>query len=115
MTTGQIMVALVGLMQAVTVFLLSRVKRDTSQVNNAVNHITPGMPTLTQRVDVITEDMAIVKGKAIETNREINSRFDHIDQKTDELRGKLDSFIDNTAIDLGKIRESVDRRKEPRT
>lgn len=37
------------------------IKQDTTQVNNAVNHIQPGSPTLTLRVDRIEETLHTIQ------------------------------------------------------
>lgn len=113
-----LLASLLALSQALTLFILSRTKKDTAQINNAVNHVEPGADTLTRRVDVITEDMTVVKGKAIETNRDIAHRFDSLEKKTDTINGKivsLEEILNDQTKDILAIRESVDRRKEPRT
>lgn len=116
-TVTALIASLLGLSQALTIFIVSRTKKDTTQINTAVNHVEPGSDTLTRRVDVITEDMTVVKGKAIETNRNIDERFDKIEQKTDNINGKIvsiEEILNNQTKDILAIRESVDRRKEPR-
>lgn len=114
--TPTIIASLIGLSQAVTIYIVSKTKKDTGQINTAVNHVEPGSDTMTRRVDVITEDMLVVKGTAIETNRKIEKRFDDIDEKTDAIKGKIvgiEETLYTQTKDIAAIREAVNRWKDP--
>ena len=115
---GIIIVALIGLLGVIITNRgnkkVESVKEDTSQINNAVNHVEPGLPTMTQRVDLIREDMDTVKLKAIEAAKIVDERFDTVEQKidgfTDVVNGLMIMHV-KTSEDITSIREAVDNRK----
>ena len=115
---GIIIVALIGLLGVIITNRgnkkVESVKEDTSQINNAVNHVEPGLPTMTQRVDLIREDMDTVKLKAIEAAKIVDERFDTVEQKidgfTDVVNGLMIMHV-KTSEDISSIREAVDNRK----
>ncbi len=115
---GIIIVALIGLLGVIITNRgnkkVESVKEDTSQINNAVNHVEPGLPTMTQRVDLIREDMDTVKLKAIEAAKIVDERFDTVEQKIDgftEVVNGLMIMHVKTSEDITSIREAVDNRK----
>lgn len=115
---GIIIVALIGLLGVIITNRgnkkVESVKEDTSQINNAVNHVEPGLPTMTQRVDLIREDMDTVKLKAIEAAKIVDERFDIVEQKIDgftEVVNGLMIMHVKTSEDITSIREAVDNRK----
>lgn len=115
---GIIIVALIGLLGVIITNRgnkkVESVKEDTSQINNAVNHVEPGSPTMTQRVDLIREDMDTVKLKAIEAAKIVDERFDTVEQKIDgftEVVNGLMIMHVKTSEDITSIREAVDNRK----
>lgn len=115
---GIIIVALIGLLGVIITNRgnkkVESVKEDTSQINNAVNHVEPGLPTMTQRVDLIREDMDTVKLKAIEAAKIVDERFDTVEQKIDgftEVVNGLMIMHVKTSEDITSIREVVDNRK----
>lgn len=90
------------------------IKTDTETINNAVNHVSPGLPTMTQRVDLIREDMDTVKLKAIEAAKIVDERFDTVEEKIDgftEVVNGLMIMHVKTSEDITSIREAVDNRK----
>lgn len=111
-TTG--VIALFGVAQGINLWLTKRIKQETAVVNNAVNHVDPGQPTLTQRVDVITKDIEMIKAVALVNKNEVQKRFDEADEKHDALRGMVADIKDAQVLmadTLSRVRESVDRRK----
>lgn len=115
---GIIIVALIGLLGVIITNRgnkkVEEIKDDTLQINNAVNHVLPGSPTMTQRVDLIREDMDTVKLKAIEAAKIVDERFDTVEQKidgfTDVVNGLMIMHV-KTSEDITSIREAVDNRK----
>lgn len=115
---GIIIVALIGLLGVIITNRgnkkVEEIKDDTLQINNAVNHVLPGVPTMTQRVDLIREDMDTVKLKAIEAAKIVDERFDTVEQKidgfTDVVNGLMIMHV-KTSEDITSIREAVDNRK----
>lgn len=115
---GIIIVALIGLLGVIITNRgnkkVEEIKDDTLQINNAVNHVEPGLPTMTQRVDLIREDMDTVKLKAIEAAKIVDERFDTVEQKIDgftEVVNGLMIMHVKTSEDITSIREAVDNRK----
>lgn len=115
---GIIIVALIGLLGVIITNRgnkkVESVKEDTSQINNAVNHVEPGLPTMTQRVDLIREDMDTVKLKAIEAAKIVDERFDTVEEKLDGFREVVNGLMImhvKTSEDIASIREVVDNRK----
>ena len=115
---GIIIVALIGLLGVIVTNhgnkKVEKIKDDTLQINNAVNHVLPGLPTMTQRVDLIREDMDTVKLKAIEAAKIVDERFDTVEQKIDgftEVVNGLMIMHVKTSEDITSIREAVDNRK----
>ncbi len=115
---GIIIVALIGLLGVIITNRgnkkVEEIKDDTLQINNAVNHVVPGSPTIIQRVDLIREDMDTVKLKAIEAAKIVDERFDTVEQKidgfTDVVNGLMIMHV-KTSEDITSIREAVDNRK----
>lgn len=115
---GIIIVALIGLLGVIITNRgnkkVEEIKDDTLQINNAVNHVIPGSPTIIQRVDLIREDMDTVKLKAIEAAKIVDERFDTVEQKIDgftEVVNGLMIMHVKTSEDITSIREAVDNRK----
>ena len=115
---GIIIVALIGLLGVIVTNhgnkKVEKIKDDTLQINNAVNHVLPGLPTMTQRIDLIREDMDTVKLKAIEAAKIVDERFDTVEQKIDgftEVVNGLMIMHVKTSEDITSIREAVDNRK----
>lgn len=115
---GIIIVALIGLLGVIITNRgnkkVEEIKDDTLLINNAVNHVLPGSPTIIQRVDLIREDMDTVKLKAIEAAKIVDERFDTVEQKidgfTDVVNGLMIMHV-KTSEDITSIREAVDTRK----
>lgn len=115
---GIIIVALIGLLGVIITNRgnkkVEEIKDDTLQINNAVNHVLPGSPTIIQRVDLIREDMDTVKLKAIEAAKIVDERFNTVEQKidgfTDVVNGLMIMHV-KTSEDITSIREAVDNRK----
>lgn len=83
------------------------VKKDTRQVNRAVNHVEPGTPTLSERVDASSQTIEFIQAQQVLHKRETAERFDSMEKNQNEIRGIIAGMQD----DVTKIRESVDRRK----
>ena len=115
---GIIIVALIGLLGVIITNRgnkkVEEIKDDTLQINNAVNHVLPGSPTIIQRVDLIREDMDTVKLKAIEAAKIVDERFNTVEQKIDGFTEVVDGLMImhiKTSEDITSIREAVDNRK----
>ena len=115
---GIIIVALIGLLGVIITNRgnkkVEEIKDDTLQINNAVNHVLPGSPTIIQRVDLIREDMDTVKLKAIEAAKIVDERFNTVEQKIDGFTEVVDGLMKmhiKTSEDITSIREAVDNRK----
>lgn len=88
-------------------------KRDTKQVrqvNDAVNHIAPGTPTLSERMDNANKTIEFVQVQQATHKRETAERFDKMEAKQNEIRG----MVADTQDDVSSIRESIDKRKPQR-
>lgn len=110
-------VGLFGVAQGINLWRTRKIDQSTQQINNAVNHVELGQPTLTQRVDVLADDIEMIKATALVTKHEVNGRFNTIDEKTEAIRGMVAELSDSQASilnELSKVRESVDRRKHIR-
>ena len=77
----------VVLLGTINVWFLKKIKMDTMQVNNAVNHVPAGGVTLTQRVDriestltVIQYDQTLAKKAAIETKNVVDGTNEAVEQ-----------------------------------
>lgn len=108
-------VAVIGLAQGLNLWLTQRIKKDTRQVNNAVNHVEPGKLSLTARVDSIVEDVEWMRAVNLVTKTEFERLFLQADEKHDTLRGMVAGLADgqeSIVKELSKVRESVDRRKQ---
>jgi len=57
----QIAYAVIVLLGTLNVFFLQKIKKDTGQVNNAVNHVGPNGKPLTERVDRIEETLHTIQ------------------------------------------------------
>lgn len=53
--------AAIILLGTINVWFLNRIKQETSQVNNAVNHVGPNKRPLTERVDRIDETLVVMQ------------------------------------------------------
>jgi hypothetical protein len=107
-------VAIFGVAQAINIWLSRKNGKEISQVNTAVNHIDPGQPTLRQSVEIIKNELEMVKAVALVNKTQAEERFSVADEKHDRLRGMVEEVKDAQAeitVELKKIRESVDRRK----
>lgn len=106
--------AIFGVAQAINIWLSRKNGKEISQVNTAVNHIDPGQPTLRQSVEIIKNELEMVKAVALVNKTQAEERFSVADEKHDRLRGMVEEVKDTQeeiTVELKKIRESVDRRK----
>lgn len=98
--------ALLALLGTINIYFLKRIKQDTSQVNNAVNHVGIGKRPLTERVDRIEETLvevqydqqqaksaAIATKKSVEDNNAMMEKLleshVHTNEKLSELIQKM--------------------------
>lgn len=86
-------------------------KKDTRRVNEAVNHVEPGTPTLSERVDVMASTLEYAQAQVVVHKKETALRFDAMEKGQHEIRG----IMAEVQADVSKIRESVDRRRAPRS
>lgn len=104
-----------AVLQLIGYVYLTYIKRDTKSASTAVNHVGPDGITLTDRVDVMKDDMEVIKATALVTKNQMNARLTQIDEKNDTIRGMVAELADahNEINDnLKKVRETVDRRKD---
>lgn len=107
-------VALFGVAQGINLWRTRKIDKSTQQINNAVNHVQPGAPTLTERVDSLAKDIEWIRAVNLVTKTEVEKRFNEADTKHDTLRGMVEEIKDTqnkVAEDVASLREAVDRRK----
>lgn len=80
------LLAIIGIGQGAGFYWL---KRDTRQVNKAVNHVEPGTPTLSERVDVANKIIEYIQAQQVVHKKETNDRFDQLETKQDQIKGQL--------------------------
>lgn len=88
-------------------------KKDTRQVNKAVNHVPEGTATLSERMDVANQTIEFIQATQIIDKKETAERFEGVDKKQNEIRGIIEEVktTQNQVVEsVDKIRESVDRR-----
>jgi methyl-accepting chemotaxis protein len=85
---------------------LAEIKSNVIQVNNAVNHVEEGTPTLSDRVDALNGTLEYTQGVLTVYKKESTEQFGELHKGQDMLRGMIETVKD----DVEKIRESVDRR-----
>ncbi len=100
---------------------IQSVKKDTSQVNNAVNHVDPGKKPLTQRVDRIEEnlhtvqyDMDIAKKAAMEVAHKVDQTADDLTQTKNMVEGLMVSHVETKKellAALEDIKDVIPKRK----
>lgn len=112
---------LITLVGTVNFFLLRTIKKDTSQVNTAVNHIEPGKKRLTERVDRIEEtlhtiqhNMYIAKGAAIEVADRSKANTANLVRTNNMMETLLASHVD-TKHKLEQILDFMPKRKSDET
>ena len=98
----------VVLLGTINVWFLKKIKMDTMQVNNAVNHVPAGGATLTQRVDriestltVIQYDQTLAKDTAIETKQAADRTNGTIEQLM-EAHVRTNERLDSLLLQLPK-------------
>lgn len=94
------------------------IKRDTTQVNVAVNHIEPGKKPLTQRVDRIEEtlhtiqyDMDIAKTASIETSDRSKTNASNLVKTNNMMESLMESHVENKK-QLSQILDLMPKRKD---
>ena len=109
--------ALIGLLGLANIYFLNKIKKDTGQVNTAVNHVEPGKKTLTQRVDRIEEtlhtiqyDMDVAKKTAIEVSAQTADNSEKIDDTKTMVEELMKSHVANVAK-LDEILDVMPKRK----
>lgn len=101
------LLGILGGSQALGFFWL---KKDTRQVNKAVNHVEPGTATLSERVDIVVSSLEYTQAQLIVHKKDTAQRFDMMEKSQHEIRGIVADVQDG----VSKIRETVDRRKHDR-
>ena len=107
---AQLVFAAIALIGTANLWYLSRIKKDTTAVNSAVNHVSPGTPTLSDRVDATNQTLEYTQAVLTVYKKEATERFIEMQNGHHELRGMIEDVKD----DVQKIRESVDRRRVSR-
>ena len=109
--------ALIGLLGLANIYFLNKIKKDTGQVNTAVNHVEPGKKTLTQRVDRIEEtlhtiqyDMDVAKKTAIDVSAQTADNSEKIDDTKTMVEELMKSHVANVAK-LDEILDVMPKRK----
>lgn len=95
-----------GILFLLNMLGLYSIKRETSQVNRAVNHVEEGTPTLSDRVDSVNGTLEYTQAVLTVYKKETAEQFKTVHKGQDELRGMVEAVKD----DVRKIRESLDRR-----
>jgi len=113
--------AFLTILTSANLLIQSKTKKDTGQINNAVNHVEEGSPTLTQRVDVMAQDLVVVKATALVADNKNTLRFDQLDETISVFGTTVDTLMamhldqvakeDVLAKDVAAIREVMDNRK----
>jgi len=108
---------LIGLLGLANIYFLNKIKKDTGQVNTAVNHVEPGKKTLTQRVDRIEEtlhtiqyDMDVAKKTAIDMSAQTADNSEKIDDTKTMVEELMKSHVANVAK-LDEILDVMPKRK----
>lgn len=107
---AQLVFAVIAILGTANLWYLSRIKKDTNAVNVAVNHVTEGTPTLSDRVDTTNQTLEYTQAVLTVYKKEATERFTELQHGQLELRGMIEAVKD----DVVKIRELVDRRQVPR-
>lgn len=112
-----LMGALIGLLGLANVYFLNKIKKDTGQVNTAVNHVEPGKKPLTQRVDRIEEtlhtiqyDMDVAKKTAMDVSAQVVGNSEKIDDTKTMVEELMKSHVANVAK-LDEILDVMPKRK----
>lgn len=107
---AQLVFAVIAILGTANLWYLARIKKDTNAVNVAVNHVSEGTPTLSDRVDTTNQTLEYTQAVLTVYKKESTERFLELQNGQLELRGMIEGVKD----DVVKIRESVDRRAAPR-
>ena len=109
--------ALIGLIGLGNIYFLKTIKKDTGQVNSAVNHVEPGKKPLTQRVDRIEEtlhtiqyDMDIAKKAAMDVSAQTADNSEKIDDTKTMVEQLMKSHVANVEK-LDEILLVIPKRK----
>lgn len=112
-----LMGALIGLLGLANIYFLNKIKKDTGQVNTAVNHVEPGKKPLTQRVDRIEEtlhtiqyDMDVAKKTAMDVSAQTADNSEKIDDTKTMVEELMKSHVANIAK-LDEILDVMPKRK----
>lgn len=102
--------ALIVLLGTINVYFLKKIKQDTTQVNNAVNHVTPGGRTLTDRVDRIEETLVIVQYDQQQAKSAALEAKESIESTNDMIEKLLESHV-HTNERLAALIEKIPKRR----
>ncbi len=108
---------LITLVGSANIFLLRAIKRDTTQVNNAVNHVEPGKKPLTQRVDRVEETLVVMqyeqglaKTAAIEAKKTVESLAASVDETQTMIEKLMTSHV-HTNEKIDDLIDKMPKRK----
>ena len=110
--------SVIGLIGVVNAYILSRIKRETSQVNNAVNHVEPGKKTLTERVDRIEENLHVVQYDLDAVKKSMFEIMDSISKQKGLSEGLLKTHVESRAevvqlsSKLDDLMKAIPKRKD---
>ncbi len=115
---GTVLGALAILLTTFNNYILLKIKRETSIVNTAVNHVEPGKKPLTQRVDRIEEtlhtiqyDMDVAKKTAIDVSAQTADNSTKINDTKQMVEQLMKSHVNNVAK-LDEILNVIPKRKD---
>jgi len=74
---------------------LTEISTSVEQVNKAVNHVKPGTPPLTQRVDRIEETQTKAKSQLEDFIEDTNGKFKSINEKQDVTNASIEKLLES--------------------
>jgi len=86
---GGLLAALSTLISTINLWLATKIKRETSAVNTAVNHVEEGKLPLTRRIDRIEETLVVVEYD----QRKLKETITNMDTKLDKSYRLTESLL----------------------
>lgn len=106
-----LMGALIGLLGLANIYFLNKIKKDTGQVNTAVNHVEPGKKPLTQRVDRIEETLHTIQydmDVAKKTTMDVSAQTADNSEKIDDTKTMVEELMKSHVANVAKLDEILD-------
>lgn len=110
---GVLIGAIITLLGTLNLVFLKGIKKDTGQVNDAVNHKEEGEPTLKQQVDSLKLDMFEIK-QAVKLSKKASYDLKSQVDKIDSIIVTMMSYIIRRD-DAEDVKELFERRKDGQT